>query len=336
MSSPLAIPAELVQDAIAHVDASGQLHPVTLAMHGWVENVASCIADLPLSKDQLSDLESGAVVRLDLSGVCWQLQQNLVADVVWLVVRDVTAIDRLEASRLATARSRSLAAMAGSLTHDLNNQINLVLALTAQLDALITSPDDRQSVQDLESATQAGARLLSVLAHLLIRGERSSELLQPGELLADAVLLVEKSMVQGGVDLSVDYPQGLPSIRGSHVEIVQGVMEGFVALLGSGAKAIKCTMDRETIDVAGGRLRECVVLRCKAAPVDSVAVLSLRRIVDGQEGMLAEICGQSDVLPGLANAVFVQKRMGGDLIMSAEGRDVCLRFSWPAVVQSSR
>jgi hypothetical protein len=305
-------------------------------MHGWVEDVASCIADLPLSKDQLRDLEGGAVVRLEVSGVCWQLQKNLVADVVWLVVRDVTAIDRLAASRLATARSRSLAAMAGSLAHDLNNQINLVLALTAQFDALITRSDDRQSVQELESAAQTGARLLSVLAHLLIRREKSSELLQPDKLLADAMLLVEKSTVQAGVDLSVDCAQGLPSIRGSHVEIVQGVMEGFVALLGSGAKVIKCTMDREAIAVAGGRSRECVVLCCKASPVDSVSSLSLRRIVDGQEGMLAEICSQPGALLGLANTVFVQKRMGGDLIMSAEDRDVCLRFSWPVIVQGSR
>ena len=228
MNSPLVIPAELIQDAVAYVDMDGRIHPVNDAMHGWVANVAACLDELPLSEGQLSDLHSGSVVRVTASSSCWQLRKTQVADVVWLVVRDITATDRLEASRLAAARSRSLGAMAATLAHDLNNQCNLVLALTAHLDELITESDDRQSISELERATEVGARLLSTLASLLISRKESSEILQSSELLADAVLIVEKSMRQNGVDLQIDSVHGLPPIRGRDVEIVQAVMEGLV------------------------------------------------------------------------------------------------------------
>lgn len=336
MNSPLAIPAELIQDAVAYVDADGRFHPVNDAMRGWVTTVAASIDELPLSKDQFDELLIGSEVRVTAAGVCWQLKRTQVVDVAWLVVRDITATDRLEASCLATARSRSLGAMAATIAHELNNQFNLVLALTAQLDELITKPNDRQSIHELEIATTAGARLLSILAHLLISRKRCREILQPSEFLADAALIVEKSMIQNGVDLQVASAHGLPPIRGSHVEIVQAVMEGLVALLECGAKSITCTMGREASAIGGGRSRECIMLRCQASPADSVAVASLRKIVDGHAGMLAEVCSHSDVLLGLANAVLVQKRMGGDLIMATEGRDVCLQFVWPAVVQASR
>ena len=43
MNSPLAIPAELIQDAVAYVDADGRFHPVNDAMRGWVTTVAASI-----------------------------------------------------------------------------------------------------------------------------------------------------------------------------------------------------------------------------------------------------------------------------------------------------
>jgi hypothetical protein len=335
MSLPLAVPPELVRDAIAKIDRDGCLLPVTCAMRDWIAAVAGgparlALAKLPIEDDEKVALADGEPVMMATPQGLWQLQKMVSGDADWLVVIDVTDRERHITAELETARSRSLARMAATMAHDLNNQFNLVLALSAHLDDFIQDDADRAITRELERDTIVGSRMASVLARLLVRRGHSRELFSSAEMLADALSMMSKSLQQAGVNLQVEVAAEMPNVRGSAVEVVQSVMSILMAFEHLGTANIRCAMTRESFAIADGRLRDCVVWRCTAGPWNEGTMAPLLAVLNAEQGSLSHVASNPEIMAGVANALFAQKRMGGDLQAKRDGDALCLTFVWPA------
>lgn len=335
MSSPLAVPRELVRDAIAQIDRDGVLVPVTDAMRDWVAQIAGGSGGLPLGQLPLMDdekvaLADGEFVMMATSQGLWQLQKVVSGDADWLVVTDVTARERHVTVELETARCRSLGRMAATLAHDLNNQFNAVLALSAHLEEFVQDDTDRATIVELEHGTKVGSRMASALARLLLQRADSRELFSPAEVLEDALSMTRKSLQQAGVDLQVEVGPEMPNVRGSAIEVVQSVMSILMAYEHIRATKVRCTLTREPVAIAAGRRRDCVVLRCSAGPWQEDMMAPLLAVLKADPGTLHHIVRNPDILAGVANALVVHKRMGGDLQATHDIEALNVTFAWPA------
>jgi hypothetical protein len=337
MSSPLAVPRELVRDMIAQIDRDGMLVPVTDVMRDWVAQLSEGsesltaeplpIAQLPIGANEKLALADGESVMMATSQGQWLLQKVVSGEADWLVVTDVTARERHITAELETARCRSLGRIAATLAHDLNNQFNAVLA--AHLEEFIQDDTDRATIRELEHGTKVGSRMASALARLLIRRGPSRELFSPAEVLEDALSMMRKSLQQAGADLQVEVDPEIPSVRGSAIEAVQSVMSILMAFEHIRATKIHCAMTRESVAVAAGRRRDCVVLRCAASPWNQGTMAPLRTVLAAHPGTLPHIARNPEILEGVANALIAQKRMGGDLQTTQTPQALTLTFTWP-------
>lgn len=331
MSSPLAVPPELVRDAIAQIDAHGQLHPCTEAMRDWLAKFSDKLHELPLDDEQLAGLHHGVNVTMTSGEEAWQLACKQVGETSWLVVRSMATHERYLAGLLHSARCRSLANSAAMLSHDLSNQFNAALALLSHLDVSTLHPDDRAAIRELERGAKLGARMATAVARLLVHRNPGREVVQPAAVFGDALAVLSQSMVHAGVDFHSEVADGLPEVRASYVEAVQSVMAVLAAMQHVGPRVLRCVMVMESVAVAGGRARECVVLRCLAAPLADAAMQSLLTVVNAERGLLAAIASHPDVYEELANAAFAQKRLGGDLSGKEVAGGLQLQIVWPAL-----
>ena len=69
------------------------------------------------------------------------------------------------------------------MAHDLNNQFNAALALSATLGFAVKNESDRAAIAELEQGTKVGMRMIRSLARLLVRREAVRE---PGEPAGDS------------------------------------------------------------------------------------------------------------------------------------------------------
>ena len=336
MSSLLAVPPELIRDAIARIDANGQLVPVTDAMRRWLATFGDHLEQLPMDEDQRVSLQCGEPVRLIVSGGCWQLRRHVADSATWLVVQDIAPAQSHAAGQLELARCRALGKAAATLVHDLNNQFHSVLALSAQLDAFIQQPDERLMIRELERGTKVGSRMASSLARMLTAKKSKPEVLDPRASLREALSMVQNGMQHSGVAVQVASEQCRGLIRGAHVEVVQAIMAVLSVLQHAGPGMLRCTMYVQRRAIAGGRERDCVVLQCHAAPLPTSLAASILAVVQSQLGALAHVVSNPAALEGLVNAVFAMKRWGGDLTCSPAEQELTLECVWPVVCRSPK
>ncbi|MGK0202532.1 MAG: signal transduction histidine kinase [Planctomycetota bacterium] len=334
MSSPLAVPSELVRDAIAQIDSDGVLLPITGAMRNWIAQVSEdsaqlALAQLPLRDDEKVALADGESVAMTTARGQWQLQKIVSGEKNWLLVTDVTNHERHVTAELEVARCRSLGRIAATLAHDLNNQFNAVLALSAHLEEFIHDDTDRATIRELERGTKVGSRMASALARLLTRRVHNRELFSPAEMFEDALSVMRKSFQVAGVDLQVNLAPDMPAIRGSAIDVVQSVLAILMALEHIVVAKLHCAMTQESVTIAGGRQRDCVVLRLSAGPSSQDAMAPLLTVLDGEPGNLSQVANNPDILEGVSNALFSQKRMGGDLQAKHTSEALLLTFTWP-------
>lgn len=336
MSSARALPNDLVRDAIAQIDAAGVLVPVTEAMHEWLRAVSPdagqvALDQLPLTADQRAALDEGEPVVMVVGEGLWQLRRQSSDGCDWLVAIDVDDRERRIRAGFEVARSRSLGRMAATLAHDLNNQFNAVLALSAHLDEYVQDEGDRETIRELEKGTKVGSRMASALARLLVGRGYGRQTFPASQLVDDAIALMRKSLEQAGITLEVEAEPDLPSVHGALVEAVQAVMSVLTAFEHFGAGSVHCSVSRESVAIADGRSRDCVVLRCSGGPWDAAAIAPLLAVLEARPGTLRHVASNPDILDGVANALYSQKRVGGDLTFELAGQTLALAFAWPAV-----
>ncbi|HEB54273.1 MAG TPA: hypothetical protein ENI87_13555 [bacterium] len=330
MSSPLAVPPDLIRDPIARIAADGRLEPCTPETAAWLATVADHVDRLPLDDDQRARLRQGDEVVALVAGRWWSFEQLTDGGRTWLRARDVDDRERRAATVLATARCRRLAALAASLAHDLGNQLNAALALSAAISPEVEERD-RTTLREFEQGTKLGSRMVRTLARLLSARGRKVEVVEPADLLADALSLVQKSYDLADIDLVTEVPCDLPVIRVMREEAVQAIMDGLMALQSVDPETVRVTAVSTTRSIADDRERASVVLRCHAASNDAAAIEALLQVVTFADGSLARIARDPATYAGLGGALFMQRRVGGDLVFARDGEGVVCEYVWPAV-----
>lgn len=332
MSLPSAIPGNLIRDAIACVASDGRLQPATDAMREWTAKVAGHVDELPLSPDDRAALLDQEVVLLPFEDDVWELRMVPQDGVRWLLVHDVTDREASLAGSLAAARCRWLGATAATLAHDLNNQFSAALALSATLAHAVNDEGDRKAIAEMERGTRVGMRMVTSLARLLAYRGRQRDRCEPAEVLEDALAIVRKNLRLAAVDLEVEVAADLPNVRGVHVEAVQSVLHGLLAIQLPSPSRLRCELKSVPMSVGGGRRRLCAVLSCHADGVSGPDLESVVAVVQGHAGKWNHIRNRPDHLESLANSVFIQRRLGGDLRVEVERETLRLDYIWPGVI----
>ena len=249
---------------------------------------------------------------------------------------DEVSRDRLASSRLELARLRALAAAAGSVVHDLNNQFSAVLGLASTARQHVRDPAQLKLLDGFEHGTKAGARMVAVLGRLLRHKDGSTSACDPTEFVDDALAVLKKSVIGSGIELTVERPESLPEVRTERTEATQAVLQGLVALVAARPASLAVRCSAESLAVAGGRSRDCAVLRCAAGGLGAAAIEGLARVVAFGEGVLETVAGGPPSFEGLAGAVLIQRRLGGELASERFEGGLQLIYGWPLRAQASR
>lgn len=307
------------------------MQPVNDAMREWVTAVADNLEQVPLESDQRDALQQQEQVTLWVADSAWVLRLVQRDGARWLFAQDVSQHEANLAEALAAARCRWLGAAAATLAHDLNNQFNAVLALSATLAYAVEDANDRQTITELERGTKVGMRMVTSLARLLVRDTRHRELVAPADLLEDALAMVKKSFNLQSIAVAVDVADGVPKLRVPHVEAVQSLMQGLVALHLAKPGRIDCSVLAAPVALGAGRERPCVVVRCHADAGSAEVLDRIKSVVTGHDDKWVAVRNHSDDFESLASSVFLQRRLGGDLRADSDGGGLRLDYVWPAV-----
>lgn len=329
MPSPSLIPSACVQDAVAQLSPDGSLQPVSLAMQDWSSRFGTALADLPLDDDERAELAAGEPVMMLSDGEAWELRCHEADGGRWLLARDVTDREHRLATTLASMRCRALGQMASSLSHDLNNQFNAVLALSAQLGFYAQTDADRESLHELEQGTKVGARMAGVLARILMRTPARRERVAAAGLVEDALAVVRKTFEHAGIPLDVAVPERLPDVRVAQLEVVQAVMEGLHVLIELGPTGLRFSVEERELAWPDGRARACVVARCEAGGVGRERAEQVVQVAQLRPGTVAQIAKGAGGYDAILTAAFLQRRLGGDLRAELEDQQLSLEFYWP-------
>jgi signal transduction histidine kinase len=297
--------------------AAGDPAPVTLATLG-------------VDTGREVELRVGDVVHVRVHDKSWQLRIVREPDADWLVVTDVTVAERATASVVELCRLRALAAAATGVVHDLNNLLNAALGLASQLEPHVRDAADRRIVRELASGTRQGAQLLRAVARSLSRPPRDRVSVDAASLVEEAMALAAKAAATHGVQVAIEAPAAPVVARTVAAEAVQVLWHGAMLALERGPRRLAIAIDRAREPLGAARTREWARVCMRATGIASGAVAEVVALAAGGEGLLAS-CARSPVAAGFAAAVFVQRRLGGDLAVRGQVDGIELEYRWPAV-----
>jgi signal transduction histidine kinase len=152
------------------------------------------------------------------------------------VVRDITPYKRaeLEAQELRgnlthLARVNSLGALSGSLAHELNQPLGVILSNAQAAQAyLLQDPPDVTEVQailaDIVAADRRAGEVIERLRALLKRGQLSLQPLLLNQVIEGVLHLVRADLSRRGVTAVCELAPDLPLIAGDHVQLQQLVL----------------------------------------------------------------------------------------------------------------
>lgn len=326
----------LLRDGLATLDAGGRVEPHNEAMRellaaaGGPRGPARDLAGLGLAEAQRAELRAGGCLAVQFGARHWHLR-CVPGDraSAWLVANETTAEQRAGAAVAELARLRGLAAAAGNLVHDFNNLLNSCIGLAGHVRPHMHDPLDQRILRELEHGTQQGAQLARAMARLLVRGSGERATVPSTALVDDALALSAKAAGQRGVQLAVERSASAPVVRTVVAEAVQALWHGLMALVDRQPRALRIVLDAAEAAIGNGRVRPCARLCITSSGLEAEARDELLGLVKGAPGLIAAL-GRSPLAPGLAAAVFVQGRLGGELRAEAVGEDLLLEYRWPA------
>jgi nitrogen fixation negative regulator NifL len=227
-------------------DVQQGLEPVTF----WLKHVYA--DDLQLISQERQKLHDGMVDRIALEyryqhptrGLRWLHHSARVAgrsaggDQVrtFGVIRDITQQKRseLEAQELRNnlthlARVNTLGALSGSLAHELNQPLGIILSnAQAAQEMLLQNPPDLVEVQailtDIVAADRRAGEVIERLRALLKRGEVLLRPLSLNQVIEDVLHLTQADLIGRGVTVVRDLALDLPLIAGDRVQLQQLVL----------------------------------------------------------------------------------------------------------------
>jgi hypothetical protein len=241
--------------------------------------------------------------------------------------RDEPVVTAAELEALAGARGRSLAALASTLMHDLNNHLSSCLALAMLTRPLLQDQRDIALHDDLCQGVQAGSTLTRALVRLLTRAEEPRQRVLMVQLLDDALAACDKSASLQGVPIQVVRSPGLPTVCTVVADVPPALLLAFTALLAARPTRLEVVADTAELALVGGRRRTCARVRTLAVGVAPAAGAALTAALQG--------AGSADLRHGLdrgglLQAAIVQRVIGGDLMAATRPSGLELVHCWPA------
>ena len=320
------VPTACLSDAVARIADDGVLTCCNAPMTAWLGAARLSLDALPLDADQRAELDEGAVVVVHEGAASMELRRHLVDGEAWLTARDVTDRERLAATLLATIRSRSLAKIAASLSHDMNNQLSSALALCAELSVHAQDEEDIRCIRDVERGTKIGATAFGALARMLTQAPARRSRVDVTEALDEVMAIVSKVFQQNGVPLQVNVAEALPEVRVVLVDVVHSMASVLRAVAALSPAEVAVSADMRPADMAR---RADVVIEVCARGVDSAQAAAYGRAFQAEAGSLRELAQSPSADQVLPVASFLQRRFGGDLATSSSGDRLTLVFSFP-------
>jgi C4-dicarboxylate-specific signal transduction histidine kinase len=152
------------------------------------------------------------------------------------VIRDITPQKQaeLEAVELRNdlthlARVNTLGALSGSLAHELNQPLGIILSnAQAAQELLAQEPPDVAEVQailaDIVAADRRAGEIIVRLRTMLKRGEVSLQPVQLNQVIEEVLHLARADLIGRGVTVLSELAPGLPPIAGDRVHLQQLVL----------------------------------------------------------------------------------------------------------------
>jgi C4-dicarboxylate-specific signal transduction histidine kinase len=149
------------------------------------------------------------------------------------VIRDITQQKRAElethelrANLTHLARVNTLGALSGSLAHELNQPLGIILSnAQAAQELLLQQPPDLAEVQailaDIVAANRRVSDVIVRLRALLKRGMVSVQRLPLNEVIEEVLRIVQADFIERGVTVVLELAPSLPSIMGDRVQLQQ-------------------------------------------------------------------------------------------------------------------
>ncbi|MFO0277955.1 MAG: hypothetical protein ACK533_11815 [Planctomycetota bacterium] len=300
-----------------------------LAAWGGTDAPAADLRGLAVAADDEARLRAGEAIEVARGGQQWRLRCRAADGANWLIVDETTAAHRAASAVAELARLRLLGRSAGALVHDFNNMLNAAIGLATTLRPLVVDPADAQLLQDMTVGTQRGAQLLRSVARMLARSPRERRRTKLASVVADAVALAGKALLQRGVEPTLmEVPE--VEIHVDPTECVQAIWHGLAAVADASPRSLRVDAEVAMIARGDGRPRRCARVRLVAPVAEPAVAVGIARLLDGGGGLLGAI-GSPGMSAGLAVTCSPQRRLGGDLIGDVVGDDFTLTYLWPAL-----
>lgn len=287
-----------------------------LAALGRGTTAAANLAELCPDAGELAALSAGAVISVACERRRWQLRWVADAEVRWLVSTEVSFDGGAGGAIVEVARLRAMARASAALVHDFNNHLNACLGLAAQIRPLVTDAIELQVLRELTIGTQQGAALARAIARLLGRPTGDRAIVPASQLLDEALAVVNKAAAQREVRVVRQTVGAPPVVRTVVAAAVQALWQALMALVEKSPRRLVVTLSRDDFAVAAGRVRPVARVRLVAEDLTREVVAEVVSLVEREPGFTVA-SARSPTAHDLVLAVFVQRRLGGDIIATA-------------------
>lgn len=331
----VAMPWDALDEGVARLAADGRLLTCNRAMQGLIGRpvdggVEASLAMFGMTPDELAAFGSGQAVACVRGDRHWRLRRVTSGVDTWLLATDVTELHRAEVATFAGARARTLATLVGAFVHDLNNHLNLTLALAGQLRGLVHDAEEGRILDELAVGTQLGAQLARSLAGMLSRDDGRRGKVLASAAVQDAIVAVTKACRGRGVALRTLRMAAGVHVRAGVADLGNLYLQCLLAVVEAEPRTVEIEFTTEESPVGGGRSRVFARLQARALGVAATSAARLLRVAHLQPGCLAELAATAGRLSGLAQAAMIAGRLGGDLRAQVVGGDLSLTCSVPA------
>ena len=286
-------------------------------------------ASLGLDADERAQLERGDAIAVASGTNVWSLRRRG----RWLLASDVTALRHTESLVLASARAGALARVAGTFVHDLNNHLNLGLALFGQLRTLTPDESERQLCDALAGGAQLAAQLARTLARLLQRDTGACEVVAAGPAMGEALASIAKLCAQREIAVASRI-DGAVCVRASQAELAGLYVQLLLALAELRPRRLQVVLAREVLPIAGGRQRPCARTVVAMHGLAAEARRTLAAAALSPSGSLRDLVVAGHHGQTLPQVVLLTFRLGGEFLVADVGDAVEVTCSLPAVATS--
>lgn len=324
-----------VADVVVDGVAGDRVRPRNAAMRTVLRALAAPpgdevpFASLGLCGEERAQLERGDAVVVARGANVWSLRRRG----RWLLASDITAQRHAESLVLAGARAGALARVAGTFVHDLNNHLNLGLALFGQLRTMTPDESERQLCDALAGGAQLAAQLARTLARLLQRDAGGCEVVAAGPAMDEALASIAKLCAQREIAVT-SRVDGAVRVRTSPAELSGLYVQLLLALAELRPQRLQVVLDRALLPIAGGRPRPCARTVVTMHGLAAEARRALSAAALSPQGTLRDLVAAGHHGQTLPQVVLLTFRLGGEFRVDEAGDALAVTCSLPAVATS--